>query len=93
MTDLRRIAQMVEDLQTLQVIKENDVIDFRMLNSKSISLSIRLASITPENDPHSFTRTVRTQTIKKAIKNEFAEKEIKFDDAEEDIYCRLLLKK
>lgn len=93
MTDLRRIAQMVEDLQTLQVIKENDVIDFRMLNNESISLSIRLASITPESDPHRFEHTVRTKTIKKAIIAEFIEKEIKFDDAENDVYCRFLLKK
>lgn len=61
MTKIRRAAQVVEDLKTLGVITDNQVLCFPSLREGKISLSIQV----PKNDPQKYF------VVKDAFEQEF----------------------
>lgn len=89
MTDLRRAAQMVEDLQLLQVLEEEDDIQFQLLENGNLFLTIDL-------NFQKFTRfsgRERVETIKRSIREEFSEKvPIILSGIDDGIICTLASK-
>jgi len=85
MTDLRRTAQMIDDLHMLGVLEKSDSIGWSNTDKCGIIISINLQ---PEKLDGSI--DLRIQTIQKAIQEEFSEKNPYFlPDTKGSIICSL----
>ena len=84
MTLLRRTAQLVEDLRTLKLIKEKDIVDFKYCSDGSIRLDILF------NSPSSAT-VISSSHIEIAIEQEF-DKQFIFElkSTSRQVSCRIL---
>ena len=84
MTLLRRTAQLVEDLRTLNLIKETDIVEFMYTCDGGIWLEIKF------KHPDSFT-TISSSNIKSAIEQEFDNKFIsKLKSTSSQVLCEIL---
>lgn len=85
MTLLRRTAQLVEDLRTLNVIKENDDVKFQQFCDGCVDLEISfngLSHISLSDD---------STTIKYALEKEFGEPNIvRLEYNRTHVYCNIL---
>ena len=84
MTRLRRIAQLVEDLRTVNVIKEGDSVEFRQYYDGEVVLKIRFNSLSLVDNVN-----YEPMTAKNAIQKEF--ETLKFLELKlngNEVYCR-----
>ncbi len=88
MTDLRRTAQLIDDLHMLGVLEKSDSICWSNTDDLGIVISIQL-------NPKELTGYIegRLHTIRKEIQEEFSEKNLYFlPDIENAIICNLCKK-
>lgn len=88
MTDLRRTAQLIDDLHVLGVLEKSDSICWSNTDDLGIVISIQL-------NPKELTGYIegRLHTIRKEIQEEFPEENLYFlPDIENAIICKLCKK-